>query len=582
MPGDVTGSLVYDARTGEFEFRARPGVHEHPARRRDQPHAPEDPGGAPRGDGGAPGLVRRREPAAARSVPRRRDAEPDRARGHLLAARGAARPLPDEARRRHARARRRGRRAAPARRRLLPARARPDLAAGGHAPTRSAPRSGPRHPSQVTDDVLGYVVDLARATRRSPLGAARARARAPRRRCSPRRRRGRGSSGYPAITPDHVQTMLVPVWRHRLRLRPDAEMEGVSVDAVLGSRACSRRGCRSEVYVTGRLACSSPPRRRPARAARRRAASPPWLALLGVDRAVRAAASRIDVAARRSASGALRSARECRARAARQSRSPRAASCATTARGACAGVIRDAWQPTAGRARAAGAASTCPPARRRRIAIPLLPATPRRARPAVRRRALRRPAAASRAGRRASASRGAIRVLPPFTSRRHLPSRLARLRELDGNTSVQVRGQGTEFDSLREYVRGDDVRSIDWRATARAGTTMLRTWRPERDRHVVIVIDTGRTAAARVGDGVRMDAAMEAALLLAALADPRRRPRAPADVRPRRARAGDAASTVRRCCPRCGRDGARAGAAHRHGLGCRLRRGARRSPPVRR
>ena len=108
-------------------------------------------------------------------------------------------------------------------------------------------------------------------------------------------------------------------------------------------------------------------------------------------------------------------------------------------------------------------------------------------------------------------------MLPPFTARRHLPSRLARLRELDGNTSVQVRGQGTEFDSLREYVRGDDVRSIDWRATARAGSTMLRTWRPERDRHIVIVIDTGRTAAARVGDGVRLDAAMEAALLLAAL-----------------------------------------------------------------
>ena len=82
-----------------------------------------------------------------------------------------------------------------------------------------------------------------------------------------------------------------------------------------------------------------------------------------------------------------------------------------------------------------------------------------------------------------------------------------------------MRGQGTEFDSLREYVRGDDVRSIDWRATARARTTMLRTWRPERDRHVVIVIDTGRTSAARVGDGTRLDAAMESALLLAALAD---------------------------------------------------------------
>jgi uncharacterized protein (DUF58 family) len=123
------------------------------------------------------------------------------------------------------------------------------------------------------------------------------------------------------------------------------------------------------------------------------------------------------------------------------------------------------------------------------------------------------------AGRQARIdARGAIRVLPPFTARRHLPSRLARLRELDGATSVLIRGQGSEFDSLRPYVRGDDVRSIDWRATARAGTTMLRTWRPERDRHIVIVIDTGRTSAARVGDGVRLDAEMEATLLLSALA----------------------------------------------------------------
>ena len=111
-----------------------------------------------------------------------------------------------------------------------------------------------------------------------------------------------------------------------------------------------------------------------------------------------------------------------------------------------------------------------------------------------------------------------VRVLPPFTSRRHLPSRLARLRELDGRTAVMVRGQGTEFDSLREYVVGDDVRSIDWRATARAADVMVRTWRPERDRRVLLVLDTGRTAAGRVGDAPRLDAAMDAALLLAALA----------------------------------------------------------------
>ena len=38
-----------------------------------------------------------------------------------------------------------------------------------------------------------------------------------------------------AVTPDHVQTMLIPTWRHRIRLRTDAELEGVTVDAVLAS-----------------------------------------------------------------------------------------------------------------------------------------------------------------------------------------------------------------------------------------------------------------------------------------------------------------------------------------------------------
>jgi uncharacterized protein (DUF58 family) len=180
------------------------------------------------------------------------------------------------------------------------------------------------------------------------------------------------------------------------------------------------------------------------------------------------------------------------------------------------GRVRDGWQPTAG-APATRPAIDIPAGERRRVDIPLRPR--RRGELRTGFVAVRSRGPLGLAGRqRLQDAPGALRVLPPFTSRRHLPSRLARLRELDGNTSIQVRGQGTEFDSLREYVRGDDVRSIDWRATARAGTTMLRTWRPERDRHVVIVIDTGRTSAARVGDGIRLDAAMESALLLSALA----------------------------------------------------------------
>lgn len=181
------------------------------------------------------------------------------------------------------------------------------------------------------------------------------------------------------------------------------------------------------------------------------------------------------------------------------------------------GRFRDAWQPTAG-APSERVPVVIPPGERRMTAIPLIPR--RRGELTTAFVVVRSDGPLRLAGRQAKIdARGAIRVLPPFTARRHLPSRLARLRELDGNTSVQVRGQGTEFDSLREYVRGDDVRAIDWRATARSTTTMLRTWRPERDRHVVIVVDTGRTSAARVGDGVRLDAAMEAALLLAALAN---------------------------------------------------------------
>lgn len=113
---------------------------------------------------------------------------------------------------------------------------------------------------------------------------------------------------------------------------------------------------------------------------------------------------------------------------------------------------------------------------------------------------------------------GAIRSLPAFPSRRHLPSRLARLRQIDGRSAVRVRGQGTEFDSLRDYVEGDDPRAIDWRATARRQHPVVRTWQPERDRRIVIVLDTSRTSAGRIGDVPRLDSAMDAALFLTALA----------------------------------------------------------------
>jgi uncharacterized protein (DUF58 family) len=180
------------------------------------------------------------------------------------------------------------------------------------------------------------------------------------------------------------------------------------------------------------------------------------------------------------------------------------------------GVVRDAWQPTAGatgnrhRVRLA-------PGDRSALVTPLLPR--RRGDLRALGVTVRFPGPLGLVARQRTLDvPGVVRSLPPFDSRKHLPSRLARLRDLDGRAAVRVRGQGTEFDSLREYVRGDDVRSIDWRASARTSNVVVRTWQPERDRRVVLLLDTSRTSAGRVDDVPRLDSAMDAALLLAALA----------------------------------------------------------------
>ncbi|QCO99175.1 DUF58 domain-containing protein [Arthrobacter sp. 24S4-2] len=180
-------------------------------------------------------------------------------------------------------------------------------------------------------------------------------------------------------------------------------------------------------------------------------------------------------------------------------------------------MVRDAWQPSAG-AQNSRQPVQVPAGERRRMKVLLKPA--RRGDLKAPHVTLRASGPLGLAGRqRTIPCPGILRVLPPFHSRRHLPSKLRKLRELDGKAAVQIRGAGTEFDSLRDYVRGDDVRSIDWRATARRSAVVVRTWRPERDRRVVIMLDTSRTSAARIDDEPRLDTGIEAALLLAVLAE---------------------------------------------------------------
>jgi uncharacterized protein (DUF58 family) len=186
------------------------------------------------------------------------------------------------------------------------------------------------------------------------------------------------------------------------------------------------------------------------------------------------------------------------------------------------GRLRDAWVPSAG----AGPYEhrfDIEPARRHTVETTLNP-TRRGDRPSVRvtLRSYGPLGLAYRQSRQRRATertpQWTVRVLPRFASRRFLPEKLARLRVLDGAVVTRGRGQGTEFDTLREYVVGDDVRSIDWRASARRSDVVVRAWRPERDRRVVCVLDTGRTSAVRIGDEPRLDAAIDAALLLSTLA----------------------------------------------------------------
>ncbi len=112
-----------------------------------------------------------------------------------------------------------------------------------------------------------------------------------------------------------------------------------------------------------------------------------------------------------------------------------------------------------------------------------------------------------------------LQVHPAFPSRQEAELRLNRARILEvGLRSAKGRGGGTEFDQLREYGVDDEVRRIDWAATARAGKAMVRTYRAERNQSVLLLLDNGRVMAGQVDGVPRVEHAMDAALCLTMVA----------------------------------------------------------------
>jgi len=114
---------------------------------------------------------------------------------------------------------------------------------------------------------------------------------------------------------------------------------------------------------------------------------------------------------------------------------------------------------------------------------------------------------------------GQLRVLPPFGSRKEAELRIERARILEvGLRSAQGRGGGTEFENLREYSVDDEFRRIDWSATARTGKAIVRTYRAERNQTVLVLLDAGRVMAGRVEGVPRLEHAIDATLMLTAVA----------------------------------------------------------------
>ena len=112
-----------------------------------------------------------------------------------------------------------------------------------------------------------------------------------------------------------------------------------------------------------------------------------------------------------------------------------------------------------------------------------------------------------------------VRVLPGLAEvKRHRLLGLRHRLALAGARTVRTTTERGEFESLREYVRGDDPRTLDWKATARRGQPMVRRYQAERSQNILLAIDCGRLMSERIGGHERLDHALGAALLLADVA----------------------------------------------------------------
>ncbi len=108
-----------------------------------------------------------------------------------------------------------------------------------------------------------------------------------------------------------------------------------------------------------------------------------------------------------------------------------------------------------------------------------------------------------------------VKVYPDLTGLTREALALTLASDAPAERILRRAAEGREFESLREYRAGDDLRSVDWKTTARRGRTTVRVYQPERNQPVLLLLDCGRHMAGRVEGRRKLDHAVDAALRLA-------------------------------------------------------------------
>lgn len=109
----------------------------------------------------------------------------------------------------------------------------------------------------------------------------------------------------------------------------------------------------------------------------------------------------------------------------------------------------------------------------------------------------------------------AVKVYPNIRRAREAELKALGARSLiSSHRKTSWRGEGREFESMRDYVRGDELRHISWTATARRGKLTTRQYQIERDQTVLIALDAGRLMTARIEQETKLDSAVHATLAL--------------------------------------------------------------------